>query len=83
MNSRFLLKNLIHNLPYLKEAHYARHTGIVHVHSEIGGTFRIANPWKDPGPLVLEFETEAGQDIIIQRGVAHHELLITNRVKGI
>ena len=40
----------------------------VRVHSETGGLFRLANPWKDAEHPVLEFEMDAGQEIVIEHG---------------
>ncbi len=47
----------------------SRENGVVRevrVHSEAGGTFRLANPWRAADFAVLEFEMEAGQDIVIE-----------------
>jgi hypothetical protein len=38
----------------------------VRVHSERGGTFRLANPWEEADVAVLTFEMEAGQEIVIR-----------------
>ncbi len=38
----------------------------VRVHSEVGGIFRLANPWPDAVPAILEFGMEAGQSLCIR-----------------
>jgi hypothetical protein len=45
-----------------------RENGIVrevHVQSEMGGLFQLANPWQDKDKPILEFKMKAGQKITI------------------